>query len=54
MIDVSGVVSLAIPPLFHRLKIRRFSGSLAELFLAPPIAERSGHGHAAAAAISKL
>ena len=22
--------------LFHRLKIRRFSGSLAELFLAPP------------------
>ena len=29
------------PRLFHRLKIGRFSGSLAELFLAPPIAALS-------------
>ena len=38
--------------LFHRLKIRRFSGSLAELFLAPPIAALSVESRSVQAVVS--
>ena len=38
--------------LFHRLKIGRFSGSLAELFLAPPIAALSVESRSVPAVVS--
>ena len=38
--------------LFHRLKIRRFSSSLAELFLAPPIAPLSVESRSVPAVVS--
>ena len=40
--------------LFHRLKIRCFSGSLAELFLAPPIAALSVESRSVPAVVSAV
>ena len=50
-------LSIADPPtsrLFHRLKIGRFSGSLAELFLAPPIAALSEESRSVPAVVSTI
>ena len=43
---------VCVSRLFHRLKIGRFSGSLAELFLAPPIAALSVESRSVPAVVS--
>ncbi len=51
-LEKQPLLSLLRSRLFHRLKIGRFSGSLAELFLAPPIAALSVESRSVPAVVS--